>query len=162
MTVALVGDTDFCAQFIVSWIRQLAAPRPTAAPTQIQENSGIRSPTIGIVRKPRMPAVSNCTIVMRPRSMRFANSPIRMISPAIGSVLTSVAISPGPSRRLKASGPAISSNPTNASAAPANAIAEGLRRKTAHCANGTIGTYSAVSSADVLLSIVWSPNVCRP
>lgn len=49
MIVARVGETARCAQFMVSWIAQLATPSATAASNQTQENAGTGSPTTGMV-----------------------------------------------------------------------------------------------------------------
>lgn len=59
MIVARAGETDFCAQFIVSWISALATPRLIAAVSQIQEKGGIASPASGIAANDNAPATSN-------------------------------------------------------------------------------------------------------
>ncbi len=156
MIVARVGETERCAQFIVSWMRQLLAPSATAATSHTQENAGIASPASGMHASESAPATRSCTTVTRPTSTRPANSPMRRISAAIGSVLTSVASSPAPSA-TPSWGPATKSSPTKASAPPARASALGRFRNAAHCSSGTSGTYSAVMKADVLLGIVCSP-----
>ncbi|CUJ40937.1 Uncharacterised protein [Achromobacter xylosoxidans] len=159
--MARVGDTDFCAQFIVSWITALARPSPIAPPAHSHENSGTASPSAGISANDTSPAVSSCTAVTRRLSTELAKWPIRMISAAIAAAPASVASSPALKCSAPASGPASSTSPVNASATPTQLISPGGRLSTAHCSSGTIGTYSAVMKADWLLVMVRRPSVCR-
>src|SRR3954454_2168248 len=79
---------------MVSWIRQLAAPSPSAVTSQIQENDGTLSPAMGISARESPPATSSWRTVTRPRSTVPAKMPMRMISAAIATVPISVTTSP--------------------------------------------------------------------
>ncbi|MCY1176615.1 hypothetical protein D3C81_2050090 [compost metagenome] len=85
-----------------------------------------------------------------------------MISAAIATALTRVAISPGLKLIALPSGPASNIRPAKARPMPRLGIKPGRRPSTNHCSRGTNGTYRAVIKADWLLVMVCRPTVCRP
>ncbi|MNJ53803.1 hypothetical protein D3C77_492130 [compost metagenome] len=80
-----------------------------------------------------------------------------MISAAIATALTKVAISPALNCSEPPSGPARSIKPTKAKPIPRLGIRPGRRPSTNHCSSGTKGTYKAVMNADWLLLMVCKP-----
>ncbi|MCY1465483.1 hypothetical protein D9M71_836320 [compost metagenome] len=60
-----MGETDFCAQFIATWITALMAPSPRALASSSQEKSGMRSWVGTIIRNDSNEAVASCTTVTR-------------------------------------------------------------------------------------------------
>ena len=161
MTVARVGDTLRCAQFMVTWIMALKIPSPSATTTRPVDIGGTDSPAGTIVAKATSEAVASCTTVTRLTSTLPAQALIRIISAAMAIAPIRVMISPGPSARRLFSGPASKIRPINASTMPIQDIRPGSRPRHSHCSSGTSGTYMAVINADLLLEMVCNPHVCR-
>src|SRR5476649_2544042 len=76
-----------------------------------------------------------------------------MISAAIATALTMVAISPGLNCSDAPLGPDNSIKPVKARAMPRLGIRPGRRPSTSHCKSGTQGTYRAVMQADCLQAV---------
>ena len=161
MTVARVGDTLRCAQFMVTWIMALKIPSPSATTISPVDIGGTDSPAGTIVANATSDAVASCTTVTRLTSTFPAQALIRIISAAMATAPTRVMISPGPSASRLFSGPANKIRPMNASTMPMHDIRPGILPRHSHCNSGTSGTYMAVMKADLLLEIDWSPHVCR-
>ncbi|MNC50844.1 hypothetical protein D3C75_1001100 [compost metagenome] len=115
-----------------------------------------------IIKNDNNDAVANCTMVTRRTLTLPAKAPIKITSMAIANALTNVRNSPPLNARLELLGPLNSISPTKASRMPIQDMIPGIRPRTSHCNNGTIGTYMAVIKADWLLVMVCSPMVCRP
>src|SRR5690606_39865826 len=65
MTVARVGDTLRCAQFMVTWIMALKMPSPSATTISPVDIGGTDSPAGTIVANATSDAVVSCTTVTR-------------------------------------------------------------------------------------------------
>ncbi len=139
----------------------LKIPSPSATIINPGDIDGTDSPAGTIAINATSDAVASCTTVTRLTSTLPAQALIRMISAAIATAPIRVMISPGPITSRLSPGPASRISPINASTIPIQDISPGILPRHNHCNNGTSGTYIAVMNADLLLGMVWRPQVCR-
>ncbi len=124
---------------MTNWMIAVIAPRPQAAITTAQEKGGIASPTGIMQAKASSDVTASCTTVTRNMLTLPANRLMKIISSAIGTVLTSVIKSPLPNF-TPSCGAATSSRPIKARTTPIQLARRGRRRRMIHCSTGTSGT----------------------